>query len=340
MTIFDMLMHMLYVLYIILGTIIIASAVAKKYSLNRVMSSSETPSEGSQYSALLSYYSAGHSVIGAGRHQIDDMHYSMYLTTPLAQTATASFMYVKETALIFDLELPFNTETHMIGLSKQHKTVNRLQLASFLKANGMELVTLEGNFSDSFEIYALVGQQFQARVVLDPAAMAYVADYCQSHFWEISGAELYIVATSADTTNTDIVAESKEFAAQIKPALLPGTPGAALVHHDLPYGEYDGPALTCPICQKNMTQLTDWQSCVDGHGLLVSGRTLAMAHRNDIALPASSRPSVQHGALQCPNCKNMMATIGYNGIRVEIDSCEHCMFRWIDSGDIAAIAAV
>lgn len=332
-----MLKHMLYVLYSVLGVIIIAAAMAKKYSLDRMISAPVTPNEGSQYSALLSYYSAGHSIIGAGRHQIDGMHYSMYLTTPPAQAS--SFTYVNETALIFDLELPFNTETHMIGLSKQHKTVNRLQLASFLKANGMEAVTLEGNFSDSFEIYASVGQQFQARVVLDPAAMAYVADYCQSHFWEISGAELYIVATSADTTNTDIVTESKEFAAQIKPALLPGTPGAAVVHHDLPYGGYDGPVLSCPICHKTMTKLDDWQSCVDGHGLLVSGRTLAMAHRKDIKLPASSQPSAQHGALQCPNCKNMMLAIGYNGIQVEIDSCEHCMFRWIDSGEIAAIAA-
>src|SRR5665213_2154042 len=313
----------------------------RKYSLGRFVDNEPSGlADSPANSVILSYYTAGHSVINANRGKLDDMSYSLYATGPQDNRATGSVPYVEEDAAIYALDLPFNTESHFVGLSKQHK-LNRLQFESFLKSSGMEKVVLEGDFPDYFDIYAAKDQQFEVRTVLNPEAMSFVVDYCQSHFWEINDSELYIVATSTDKSNSgnpSIIEESQQFVRQIKPALLPGEPGAPAVHHEVPYGEYDGPALPCPICQQTMTMSDAWQACPAGDGILINGRNLERLHRHDLKIPSLDAKDTPHKQLTCPNCHNPMITTNYEGSNIQIDSCEHCPFRWLDASDLALLA--
>jgi Zn-finger nucleic acid-binding protein len=229
----------------------------------------------------------------------------------------------------------------MIGLSKDHK-LNRVMFADFLEGHGMERVTLEGNFSSYFDIYAAKGQQVAVRQTLEPDAMAFVVDYCRSHFWEINSSELYIVATDSDPSKGEkitLLDQSQKFIDEIKPALLPGQPGAAAIHHEIPYGEYDGPSLLCPICQKTMTLVGNSHICPDGHGILVTGAVLDKLHDNELDLKLDIDPSktAEHKQLTCPNCHNPMEPTQYQGGAVQIDSCTNCPYRWLDAGEVAKI---
>ncbi len=307
----------------------------RKFSLGRLVGDRSTiPPDSPASSAIISYFTAGHGLINVNRGKLGDMSYALYATTPEGPTAAKSLAYVEEDAAIYVLDLPFNTESHFIGLSKDHR-LNRLQFENFLQANNMEKVVLEGDFPDHFDMYAAPGQQFQVRYVLDPEAMAYVVDYCRSHFWEINNAELYFVVTNADAEGLSIVEQSQKFVTQIQPALLPGQPGAPVVHHEVPYGTYEGPALRCPICQKPLVLHDAWQACPDNHGILISGRHLARLHAGELQIPSlTTGADTPHGQLTCPNCHNLMVNTSYEGGQVKIDSCEHCPFRWLDASEI------
>ncbi|HEY5152575.1 MAG TPA: hypothetical protein VII55_01230, partial [Candidatus Saccharimonadales bacterium] len=204
--------NLVFVLILVIGVYLYR--LWRKFSLSRFVDNGPGELADSQSnSVILSYYTAGHNLINASRGKVADMSYSLYATTPQQQAADESIAYVENDAAIYALDLPFNTESHFVGLSKSHK-LNRLQFESFLKANGMEKVVLEGDFPDYFDIYADKGQQFEVRTVLDPSAMAFVVDYCQSHFWEINDSELYIVATDtdkSDTGNPSVVEQSQQF---------------------------------------------------------------------------------------------------------------------------------
>ncbi|HSW79999.1 MAG TPA: zf-TFIIB domain-containing protein [Candidatus Saccharimonadales bacterium] len=285
-------------------------------------------------SAILSFYTAGHMLARADRGEIEGMRYATYVTMLDAFTPK---QFVDDMAVIHVLDLPFNTSTHLVGLSKQHK-IDRLRFGEFLKSGGMESVVLEGDFRNYFDLYAAQDQQLEVREVLDPAAMAYVVDYCKTHFWEINRSELYIVASIADKDGGDIFKEALEFVGQIKPALRPGDPGAPVVHHEIPYGEYDGPALKCPVCSKEMASNNLWFGCPDGHGILISGRELLGLRNHTIHLDVDTSKSENHGQITCPNCHNKMEEISYDDDEnLKIDSCTHCPYRWLDAKDITQI---
>lgn len=322
---------------LIIGLVLAGSAAAtfwRRFSVGRLVGDMAPPADDSpDSSAIISYYSAGHLFTAATRNKLNNMDYSTYVTMP-----TGNATFTDAIAAIVALDLPFNTEAHLVGLSKEHK-IDRLQFASFLQANGMEKVTLEGDFPDYFDIYAAPGQEMQVREVLNPESMQFVVDFCRSHFWEINCAELYIVATESDHDNQSIIAQSQEFVSRIKPALLPGDTGAAPVHHQAPYGEYDGPALSCPICRKVMTVQENWQLCPEGHGVLLSGRDIIGLRHHQLEIPADPTKAVKHGQLTCPNCHYQMQSVNYEDSGVEIDSCENCPFRWLDANEVGALGS-
>ena len=257
------------IISVIIAAIVVV--VIRAFSLQRLFGGKTLSATSSNASNIIAYYSAGHGLVNAARGKVNNIGYSILLTGPLLPESARTAAFVTDEAIIYTLDLPFNTEAHIVGLSKKY-SIDRLQFASFLITNGMEKVNLEGDFSDHFDIYAVKGQQFQVRYVLNPEAMQYVANYCTAHFWEINSSEMYFVASTTDAADrSNIVTESLQFVQQIQPALKAGEPGAPAVHHDVPYGEYDGPALSCAICAKAMTMHEAWQACPAGHGILLNG---------------------------------------------------------------------
>ena len=344
----------LVILAIVVGAVLLG--ISRRWSLGRLFGSSAPMADSENSSQIFAYYSAGQTLTSAGRGELGGMRFSSYISTPLQPDQSSSvgglafgfskfgshreasspdkpLSYINDVAAIFVLDLPFNTSTHVIGLSKEHK-IDRLQFASFLKANGLTKVELEGDFDDYFDIYAAEGQDVQVREVLNPKSMEYVVDYCRTHFWEINASELYIVATDADKSNDDLISASQNFVNQIKPALLPGEPGAAVVHHETPYGEYDGPPLPCPICQKQMAITGNWMACPDGHGALLDGKDLTSLHDGNLRITADASKSAGHGALTCPNCHSPMESVNYEETGNQIDVCTKCTFRWLDASDV------
>jgi hypothetical protein len=296
-----------------------------------------TDSDGS--SLLLSFYGAGHRLnnLGGPSH-INGINFSAYITEPLRGTITPGTAYVAETALIYKVDLPFNTVSHLIGLNKA-ANLDRLEIAAFLKAHGMEKIILEGDFKDYFDIYANKNEQVLVREVLHPRAMAYVVDYCRSHFWEISGSELYFVIRSHDKDENSVIDESQQFIEAIKPAQLPGMAGAPLVHRDLPYGTITESALNCPLCATLMEQYEGWQACKTGHGILLSARDFIRLHNHELAVQLVNPTPEAHGPLTCPNCHSPMEQTGYQESTIQINVCTNCPFRWLDADSLMAITS-
>ena len=317
---------------------IVGRVLQRRWSIANALSksSAEDAANAPDTSAILSYYTAGHDLVNAGSGTVSGMNYTLYITGPLDGGQGDGF--VSEQAIIYALELPFNTQAHLLGLSKSFG-LDRLQFASFLRGLGMENIQLEGDFPDYFDVYATGDQGFEVRTVLEPDSMAFVVEYCRTHFWEIHDAMLYFAITDSSTGNEDFVVESKRFAESIRPALPAGSPGAPPVEHPVAYGKYSGPALACPLCQKPM-ELHDqaWFSCAD-HGVLLNGGDLQRLHSHQLQITLATSTSTPHETLTCPNCKHTMAQVQYEEGSLQIDSCTNCPFRWLDAAEVAKLSA-
>lgn len=327
--------------YFVLAAILfgVGTLFWRRFSIGQLLSRTPPAPDAVEGAAILAYYTAGHSLFNVKRGNLDGMKYSFMITGPGGRSTVRDNGYVDESAVIYTLDLPFNTETHLVGLSKKFK-IDRVQFEAFLLANSLVKITLEGDFPDYFDLYAKKDQDFQVRYVLDPEAMAFVVDYSRSHFWEINDAELYFVNPDPNQDSTDILKESQRFVEQIKPALLPGDPNAPTVHHEVPYGEYDGPPLPCPRCKKTMTLTDTWQVCPDGQGILINGRNLKRLNNHELRIQLPAISKTQHSRIICPNCHNPMVSVAFDGSKdLRIDSCEHCPFRWLDADDISQLTA-
>lgn len=326
-----------------MALIMLAAIVWRKFSIGGLLhhNNSSILADSDYASAIISYYTAGLSLFNAKEGRLNGQYYSLLMTTqPEEAHADHIIPYTKAGSLIYTLDLPFNTQTHVIGLSKKYQ-IDRLEFETFLKANDMEKVVLEGDFSDYFDLYASKGQQFEVRLTLDPAAMEFVIDYCRANFWEINGSTLYFVIASDQKGDINLLETSQKFAHEIQPALMPGLPGAAPVHHELPYGEYDGPALKCPVCQKTMVMSDNnsVQACPDGQGILLSGKDLMALRHQEFDFKADPAKATNHGTLTCPNSHDQMVQIDFEDSGVTIDTCSSCPFRWLDADEIAEIAS-
>ncbi|HEX4774735.1 MAG TPA: zf-TFIIB domain-containing protein [Candidatus Saccharimonadales bacterium] len=326
-----------------LAAFILGTIIWRKYSIGGLLSRGSAESEVtnlSDASAIISYYTAGHSLTNAQKGRLNGQHYSVLVTTPIEENHAAhDISFTNETSLIYTLDLPFNTEVHLVGLSKKYK-IDVFKFETFLLANNMEKIQLEGDFSDYYALYGAKGQQFQARYVLDLAAMEFVVDYCRNNFWEINSSELYFVIAS-DQQGENIIEEGQKFTEQIKPALLPGESGAPTVKHEAAYGEYDGPPLKCPLCQQTMVMSDEnsTQACPGGHGILLNAKDLRGLRHREFTFQADPTKTQKHDPLVCPNCKNPMIEVDFEDSGVIIDSCEHCPFRWLDANEISEIAS-
>ncbi|HET6924862.1 MAG TPA: zf-TFIIB domain-containing protein [Candidatus Saccharimonadales bacterium] len=326
-----------YTLTVLVLVIVIATGIGaflwRRFSIRGLLSRGDSLAGSPDDSAIIAYYTAGNLLTAAGRSKLNGMKYSSYVVMP-----DGDGTYVDDVSAIIALDLPFNTSVHLVGLSKQHR-IDRVAFADFLRANGMEAVELEGDFPDYFELYAAKGQQVSARQIMNPRSMQFAIDYCRSHFWEVNASELYVVATGHDKQHDSIIDDSQRFVSLLRPALLPGQPGAAPVHHEVPYGEYDGPPLPCPICRQAMRITDNWQRCPAGHGILLDGKDLVRLRHGRLKIDNDPKSAAPHEQLICPNCHNPMVHVDYQDSGVVIDSCEHCPFRWLDADEVTAIEA-
>jgi len=307
----------------------------KRFSINGLIAgTSQNQLPDSQYdSRIISFYTPGHTISLATSGKLEDMPYYTYTAMP----KEGNDGYVGSSAAINVLNLPFNTDSHVIGLSKEHK-IDRIKFENFVRTDKMEKVVLEGDFSDYFDLYAPRDQQINVREVLHPRSMEYVVDFCRTHFWEINQSMLYFVASTDDKSGGNIFEEGQNFANYIKPALLPGYSGAAPINHEVPYTEeLNKPTLPCPICNKPMLTNKSWRSCTDGHGILIGENELEGFHDQLINIPADATKAVTHPPLTCPGCQSHMKEIDYRYSGINIEVCTNCTFRWIDADKISKI---
>lgn len=298
----------------------------KKYTHSKMRLDSKT-------SILFSLYTAGNHVLQANSGELKKISYRSYFT--LQDAAISEAQVMDPGAVLFVLELDFNTQAHIVGLGKD-APFDRMKIKSHIVPYHIEELSLEGDFPNYFNVYAPRDQQMLSRYVFDPEAMAAFVDYLQHNFWELVGDELYIIIAKDHAKVGPILAKAEELVNQIRPALIRTLPGQEPVNHEPSYGSFGKKQLPCPICAKKMHIDGNVQGCPSGHGILLHGGTLVKFRRGeqDIVYSGKSQP---HGDLKCPKCKGTMQLSRYSLGDFEIDVCMKCAYRWIDADEIQKI---
>lgn len=284
---------------------------------------------------LLSYYTDGVNIIAAEQGKIANMHYSAYLTVADNRTMQHD---AGSQSLIYRVELPFSTKSHIVGIPKRTGAV---QLDPAAEGSIMQRVQLEGDYQDYFTLYSEQGSGADTQYVLDPKAMIFTIDFCQSQSWEIVGNELYFIQTSGTVDGHDTTSMEQDvavFVSNIRPALE--APNTAVDNpNNVPYGQDRRTDLVCPICKIALTNADHYFACPDGHGFLVNGQALVAIKRKTLKLPiVPAGSSVAHKSLTCPSCETAMVLVDFDGSQTVIDTCPNCPYRWLDGSDVIAIA--
>lgn len=285
--------------------------------------------ESSGTSILLSYYTENVEIIPLKTGVIGDMHYSAIAAAPKALDQRESVA-----ALLYRVELPFHSRVHLLGIPKQNGAI---QLVPAGGKSLMEQVVLEGDYNNYFSLYAEKDMQLQSRYVMDPKAMVFTVDFCQSHNWEILGGELYFVQTNANVAGdtTTMFEDIGTFVNEIRPAIeVPLT--AEELRIRTPFKQVRRTDLKCPICSGLLDPQQSFLSCPGGHGFLLQGGALAQVSNGEIILPTViSEARNTKGEIICPSCGRKMIETAYNGGKTLIDSCPNCPYRWLDMGELS-----
>jgi TFIIB-like protein len=256
--------------------------------------------------------------------------------------------------IIYAIDLPLSVELHLLCIPKNYSRLPDINLSS-LTAN-LEQVTLEGDYSNYFLLYARPAEQSTSRYVLDPAAMAYQVDFCANYMWEIVNHGLYFISeqTLPDSSIIDAFIEE----------LLPEVP-----HEISSMSEFKNQQvikqverlgsiqskLGCPICAKNLikSQTGEWLVYPDWHGYLITGSQLMKIRTTQnenlmiqlssllgrppkIITPSASKSD--HQTIDCPNCGTKMDPTTYQYTKITIDVCPNCIYRWIDNSELDIVA--
>lgn len=282
-------------------------------------------------SVLLAYY-LNTAKLTSTSGVLDDTYYTMFISTIKEGID-------RDNVGIFHVELPFYTSIHLLGIPKRSGAT---PLDPTGKNSRMEKVDLEGNFRKYFALYAEKGNQAQARYVLDPAAMAFVVDFCQSHNWEIIGNSLYFAQaefTGSSKDTTFMSEDIQRFIKEIRPAVEDADKA---VHGTIftPYGQDRRDTLRCLVCGDLMENKADYFICPNSHGVLLTGASLIKLRSGSLRIVAAADAHIQSTATKrtCPSCESDMSRVDYNHTGVIIDSCTRCPYRWLDLSEITQIA--
>lgn len=288
---------------------------------------------------LISYYSYNRSLMGVSNTQVDDLTISYFTSygESLVQTndLEQAIHSDADTALMVSVHLPFRTTSHLVGITQRGR--QELGLQEFLAQRKLEIIELEGDFPSTFLLYAPPGNQFNARYVFDPKAMAFVVDFCKTHHFEVVGDMLYIVssrATEAANSEESFSNETiKQFVKEIKPALVIASDQANINPARLKYGSART-TMQCPRCQASLRGEDGQYRCERGHGVLLSGAQLIRL-KKPVApqrILTETQLAEQPG-VDCPNCMLGMKPVDYQQTGVVIDACMQCGYRWLDNGE-------
>ena len=307
----------------VVAAVIYGSYRRKNFSVNL----SNTP-------VLLSHYTAGGTLVPVKEGKFGDMNFSAFVMVNPEIIAQGG-----EAGLVFRIELPFQTSVHLMGIpTKGHETqINPTQMGSL-----MERIDLEGEYSQYFSLFCEKGMQTEGRYVLDPKAMLFTLDFCQSQSWEIVANELYFVQTGPNQANdpTLLTDDILKFVEEIEPAVAVPLTDAQKIEMT-PYGEDRRTDLKCPLCNKTLINTDECFTCPDGEGILLTGAKLSDVREGKLKLAElASKPPLRPGNLHCPSCGNEMSHVAYDGSKVMIDSCSHCTYRWLDAGEFAEFSRI
>lgn len=280
---------------------------------------------------LTTFYTDGAEMLPVAKGTIGDMHFTAIIDSSTAPDGPPS-------SLLYRVELPFYSTLHLVAIPKQSNTV---QIDPLRGNSIMERVNLEGDFPDYFNMFCEKGMQTDAREAMDPKAMAFVVDFCQSHSWEIVENELYFVESSGQHAKDDptfMQDDIIKFVAEIRPAVerpLTKQEEAEIT----PYGE-DRRNLKCPLCRIVLKNNDDYYFCPNNHGFLMTGAKLEEFHKGKLKLPsAAASPTKRPDTiLTCPSCGSKMEHVAYDGGKPEIDSCPSCSYRWLDANEATDVS--
>ena len=233
---------------------------------------------------------------------------------------------------ICSVELPFKSGAHLIGIPSHPDAALSLNL----NLHDTHPVTLEGNFNDSFSLSVVDNDQSGARYVLDPAAMAFLVDFCSKYYWELESDSLHFLSAGLPPTLETV----DEFIRQIQPSVeVPSdrTKNPA----KLPYRHVHGRKILCPRCSERLVLGRAWMECPKGHGFMISGKQMLEERRSEESITYAAAQSIIEGArapIACPYCGTMMDHAPYQLTKnVMVDTCPRCPHRWIDGNEISYI---
>jgi Zn-finger nucleic acid-binding protein len=312
---------------VVLAFIVYIFISAKMYVKRRQNRASFLPNS----SVLFSYYSEGTSL-----HKLIDGTLNNELTyRAFTAENKQKVMGNPDLAVIYIVQLPFASKIHLLGIPKN---TNAIMLNPAQKNGTMEKVSLEGNYDQVFQLYAGKGMQSESRYVLDPEAMEFTIDFCQSQNWEIVGNELYFVVTgamkNAPNDETGILEDAVLFIEEIRPKIERPLNSEEL-RKITPYGQNHRKDVQCPLCRAHMHDKKTYYECPEGHGVLVSGGMLGKLVNGEERLNLTRSNYLKHdGELICPSCQNPMTRTQYAHKKMQIDSCTNCAYRWLDAGEL------
>lgn len=282
-------------------------------------------------SVLLTYYTHGAELMTAKSGMLNGFHYLAIATFPEPND-------INRPSLIYQVTLPFSSSLHLVGIPKQ-TPVAQLNPAGTL----MEEVVLEGDYPNYFTLYAEKNMQTDSRYALDPKAMVFTIDFCQSHSWEIVDNQLYFVQATANAPDdpTTMFEDLDDFVTQIRPAISRPIPAAKL-KQVTPHGKEFRQDLACPVCASTLENKFDYLSCSDGDGVLLQGSALLKLHAGELTIPYKVLKK-QHDrttGINCPGCSSTMQEVAYNGSKIIIDACNVCGYRWLDASEVTSSSIV
>jgi ribosomal protein S27E len=278
-------------------------------------------------SVLLTYYTEGSELFPVKNGRIGDFHYQAIATFPRPNELNSP-------GLIYQVTLPFSSSLHLLGIPKK-TPVTQLNPTGEL----MEKVELEGDYPNYFTLYAEKNMQTDSRYALDPKAMVFTIDFCQSHSWEIVDNQLYFVQTTANAPEdpTSMFEDINAFISQIQPAVTRPVSETKL-QQLTPHGKELRLDLQCPVCQKTLHNKFDYLACETGDGVLLKGSALLKLHAGELQIPYTvlQRQHARQDTVICPGCTNSMQQVAYNGSKIIIDACNVCGYRWLDAAEVTA----
>ena len=115
-----------------------------------------------------------------------------------------------ETAIMFDfiaVDIAKDSGVNLLIDSHRNNVIGRSILDTANVKQGMEKITLEGNFPDNYEVYETPGNQIHTLQVLNPKAMEELIQSFLNYDIELSGSLVYLYSLASSksfTSATDI----------------------------------------------------------------------------------------------------------------------------------------